>query len=170
MTLTEWGALGEVVGGFGIIFSLMYVGIQITQNTKATRVSTSHAFLDLHRDILGMISTEPEFREIYWRGLKGLSNLQESEPPAFFAWAIHTFRTWETFWYQWQEGAFDNRLWLGWRAQFIDLFQSKGIREAWEIRKHQVSDAFRSYVEQEIIAAEAKPLYAAVEPAELLTE
>lgn len=159
MTLSEWGALGEVVGGFGIIVSLLYVGIQVRQNTNATKVATSHAFLDLHRDILGKISSEPEFRDIYWRGLAGLSNLQGSEAAAFYAWAIHTFRTWETFWYQWQEGAFDDRFWQGWKAQFVDLFQNKGILDAWETRKHQVSEAFRAYVELQIIVAPGRPLY-----------
>lgn len=160
--------MGEAIGGIGIIVSLLYVGIQVRQNTYAAKVATSHAFLDLHRDILGNIATEPDFRDIYWRGLAGVSNLQGSEPAAFLAWSIHTFRTWETFWYQWQERVFDDRLWLGWKAQFIDLFGNQGIREAWEIRKHQVSESFRSYVEQEIMTSKAQSLYQVDHSAELV--
>lgn len=121
------------------------------------------------QDILGKISTEPEFRDIYWRGLDGLSNLRDSEPAALFAWTVHTFRTWETFWYQWQEGQFDDRIWLGWKAQFVDLFSNKGIREVWASRRHQVSEAFQAYVEQEIMVAGSRPLYQGTDTAEVVT-
>jgi hypothetical protein len=35
MTLQDWGALGELVGGVAIIVSLIYVGLQIRQGTQA---------------------------------------------------------------------------------------------------------------------------------------
>ncbi len=159
MTLLESGAIGELIGGVAIIVSLIYVGVQVRQNTKATTVSTSHAFLNLHATTLGPISVEKEFRDIYWRGLSGLSNLQGNETAAFTAWQMHTFRTWETFWYQWQEGVFDDRLWEGWQAQFTDLFQYAGTKEIWDARKHQLSEEFRTFVEQHISGADSKPLY-----------
>ncbi len=159
MTLLDWGAIGELIGGIAIIVSLIYVGAQIKQNTKATKVSTSHAFLNLHCAIVSQISAEKEFRDIYWRGLKGLSNLQGSESAAFAGWAIQTFRIWEAFWYQWQEGVFDDQLWFGWKTQFCDLFGYPGIVEIWSVRNHQLSEDFREYVDQNIIGAESKPLY-----------
>jgi hypothetical protein len=36
MTIQDLGALGEMAGGLAIIVSLIYVGLQIKQNTKAT--------------------------------------------------------------------------------------------------------------------------------------
>jgi hypothetical protein len=159
MTIQDWGALGEVIGGIAIIVSLIYVGAQIKQNTKATKVATDHAFLNIHGALLAPITTDKEFRDIYWRGLGGLSNLQGNEPVAFGAWAIHTFRAWETFWYQWQGGIFDDHVWEGWRVQFCDLFAYTGILETWDSRKHQLSEEFREYVDQNIIDEKSKPLY-----------
>ena len=43
MTLQDWGALGELVGGIVIIVSLVYVGLQIKQSTAAARAATSQA-------------------------------------------------------------------------------------------------------------------------------
>ena len=91
MSLIEWGALGELVGGVAIIVSLLYVGAQIKHNTKAERASASQAFIDIHAQIVFHISGDKEFRDIYWRGLGGLSALQGSETAAFGAWAIQTF-------------------------------------------------------------------------------
>jgi hypothetical protein len=92
-----------------------------------------------------------------------MSNLQGNETAAFTAWVIHTFRAWETFWYQWQEGVFDDHLWTGWRAQFCDLFGYPGILEIWDARKHQLSEEFREYVEQNIFEEKSMPLYVAQE-------
>jgi len=159
MTIQDWGALGEIIGGIAIIISLIYVGAQIRQNTKAIKVSTSHSFMELHGKEVLAISEHPEFRSIFWRGLKGLSNLQPEEIAAFAAWTMHVFRTWETFWYQWREGTFDGNLYAGWQVQFCDLFGNAGILEVWEIRQHQFSAAFREYANQNIVGADSKPLY-----------
>jgi len=35
MTLAELGSLGEFLGGIAVVISLIYVGLQISQNTKA---------------------------------------------------------------------------------------------------------------------------------------
>jgi len=159
MTIQDWGALGEMISGFAIIVSLIYVAAQIRQNTKAITVSTSHACLDLHVGIISPIMVEKEFRDIYWRGLKGLSRLQGAETAAFAVWAINTFRIWETFWFQWQDGVFDSHTWKGWERQFADLFAYPGIKEVWLIRKHQLSDEYCNWVEQHVAGASSKPLY-----------
>lgn len=163
MTLLEWGAVGELIGGVAIIVSLIYVAAQIKQNTKATTIATSHAFIDMHAGLVSHISDVSEFREIYWKGLQGMSNLKGSESAAFIAWMIQTFRAWEAFWFHWQEGVFDERLWNGWRTQFCDLLENVGAREAWSIRRHQLSQEFQDYVDQHVLEAPAKPLYSNAE-------
>ncbi len=34
MTIQDWGAIGEIVGGVGVIVTLIYLAAQIRQNTK----------------------------------------------------------------------------------------------------------------------------------------
>ena len=159
MTLIEWGALGELIGGIAIIVSLLYVGTQIKQNTKAARAAASQAFISMHAEITLHISRTKDFRDIYWRGLGGLSALQGSETAAFGAWTIHTFRAWESFYYQWKEGVFEDQLWAGWQRQFGDLFGYPGIQEIWAIRRHQFSDEFCELVDKLIASETSTALY-----------
>ncbi len=42
MTLLEWGALGELIGGIAIIGSLIYVGIQVKDSARATRSAAAN--------------------------------------------------------------------------------------------------------------------------------
>ncbi len=160
MPLDQFANIAEISAAVLVIVSLIYVGAQIKQNTKATVTSTSQAFSYQFSILVSQLTRGKEFTDIYWRGLSGLSNLQGSETVAFGAWVMQTFRTWESFYYQWRDGAFDDRMWLGWKAQFCDLFGYPGVREMWAIRSHQFSEEFREVVEQQIISAESKPLYA----------
>ena len=40
MDIMELGAIGELVGGVAVIASLVYVGLQVRQNTKAVLAAT----------------------------------------------------------------------------------------------------------------------------------
>jgi hypothetical protein len=42
MNLETLGGIGDLVGGIGVVASLIYLGIQIRQNTKALRSSSYH--------------------------------------------------------------------------------------------------------------------------------
>ena len=163
MTLDQIANIAEISAAALVIVSLIYVAIQIKQNTKATQLSTSQAFIDTHGELVMHIAVDKEFRDIYWRGLKGLSNLHGSETAAFAAWIIHTFRVWESFYYQWQEGVFDDRLWAGSKSQLCDVFGYPGTREIWSARYHQLSEEFREFVDNEVVSAESKPLYVSQE-------
>ena len=46
MSLQDWGAIGELVGGIAIIVSLLYVGLQIKHGNKEARAATLQATLD----------------------------------------------------------------------------------------------------------------------------
>jgi hypothetical protein len=159
MNLDQIANIAEISAAALVIVSLIYVAIQIKQNTKAAKLSTNQAFIDAHAKVVMHIAVDTEFRDIYWRGLKGLENLDGSETAAFAAWIHHTFRVWEFFYYQWREGAFDDRLWGGFKAQFCSLFASPGTREIWSGRNHLLGEEFREFVDNEIVGAESKPLY-----------
>jgi hypothetical protein len=46
MSLQDWGAIGELIGGVAIIVSLIYVGIQIKHGNQEARAATLQATLD----------------------------------------------------------------------------------------------------------------------------
>ena len=121
-----------MVGAIAIVVSLIYVGVQLRQNTRATRVSTSQAFIQIHDAAVNPIIQEPAFRDIYWRGLAGVSNLHGSELAAFGAWTGNTIRAWESFYFQWKEHAFGDPMFFGWNHQFLDLFGYPGVQEVWK--------------------------------------
>jgi hypothetical protein len=119
MSIQEWAAIGEIVSAIAIVVSLIYVGAQLRQNTRATRVITSQAFVQTHGENVSHLMQE-QFRDVYWRGLAGLSNLHGSELAAFGGWTAQLLREFESFYFQWKAGAFEDHIWSGWNCQFRD--------------------------------------------------
>jgi len=158
MSLQDWGALGELIGGFAIIVSLIYVAVQIRQSTEATRVATSQTFTDQYLRAITQLY-DPAFSDIYRRGLSGLDNLQGSEKVSFIACIAMFMRLHESFYIQEKDGAFDPRLFGPWTRVFVDLFANDGPREVLELRKHHYNAEFIDFLQDRLAKVVSKDLY-----------
>jgi len=158
MTLQDWGALGEMVGGAAIIVSLLYVGLQIRHSTNATRSATSQAFSAQYSEIMLRL-TSIEFSAVVWKALPGVSNLKDQEIPAFMGFMGAIIRMYETFYFENLEGRFDSKTFVSWTTQLIDLFGNQGARDYWKLRKHNFSPDFVAYVEQEVAKSTPSRMY-----------
>ena len=158
MTLQDWGALGELIGGVAIIVSLLYVGMQVRHGTHATRAATAQAFTYQYISALQPLR-DLEFAEIYWRGLRGLDDLEGSEKVVFMSFIATFLRIFEVFYYQDKDGDCDSRLFGGWSNTFVDLFTYEGPREVLEVRNHWYSAQFTEYLHDRITKAASKGMY-----------
>jgi hypothetical protein len=158
MTLQDWGALGELIGGIAIVVSLIYVGLQIRQSTHATRAATSQAFTAQYVDTVSPLF-DPGFSEIYCRGLRGLHNLQEGEKITYIVWIATALRLFESFYFQEKDGFFDPRLFDGWSMTFSDLFAYEGPLQVLEIRKHLYNAQFIEFLQDRVARAAPQEMY-----------
>ena len=158
MTLAEFGALGELIGGVAVIFSLVYVGVQIKQTANASRVATAQAFAKQYSDLNQMIA-EPRIGAIFARGLQGLSTLTAGEQASFTSVLSSISRTLESFYFQERRRQLDARLFEGWFTQYLDLHAYPGVAEYWSMRRHQYSPEFVSYLDARLSGRTGKPLY-----------
>lgn len=164
MTIQDWGAIGEMIGGIAIIVSLLYVAVEIRHNTRATRAATRQAFVDSHGEVAFRIISG-DMRSVFWRGMGGLSNLDEAERVAFVLIALQICRLWETYYYQRKEGFFEHAMWDGFAAQVRDMFSYPGFREMWQVRGHQFSAEFREFVKDMVQEQRSSAAYGENRPA-----
>ena len=61
------GALGEIVGGFGVVLSLLYLARQITDNTLSNQ---SAAISTLTDQIMRVTMVDNESGSLFYRDLK----------------------------------------------------------------------------------------------------
>ncbi len=104
ITLTDLGSLGEFISAIAVVASLIYVGVQLRQNTAAIKITTSQAFTDTWNGYVSTLNLASGLAEVFFRGLKGTSQLNKGEIAQFYAFLSQAFTTYQSFFIQRQKG------------------------------------------------------------------
>jgi hypothetical protein len=159
ITIDQLGSLGEFVGAIAVVASLIYVAVQIKQNTNATRISTMQAHVDIWNDIASNFCRSSELASIFHEGLKGISTLNEGARVQFFAQLGLIFRYYESSHIEWGEGALDDRLWEGLKTTLVDQLSHPGAQQWWELRRHWFYADFQVLVDEVLANAGGRAMY-----------
>lgn len=60
------GALGEIAGAMAVIVTLVYLSVQIRQNTKASRVAAVQAASENSSRFSELIAGDTALGEVFW--------------------------------------------------------------------------------------------------------
>lgn len=147
------GNLGDFVGGIAVVVTLVYVALQIRQNTRATRAATFLGLTNAWQDAL-IASASPEAAELRVRAAADPDSLSESEYVRLFLSARVLFRRFENDFFQYRSGTFDPGGWEGYRRSLVvDVLSSKSMRAFWAQQRSTFAPEFVSYVDEELISA-----------------
>ena len=136
MKKIEFRGVSEIVAALGVIVSLVYVGIELQQNTIASRATTAQAIVDSSRNFLLDIAMNDEFNRILRVGQADLSQLNEAEANRFSMYSRGNWAYFQNVWVQWTLGVVDDRIWNTIAAIICQIQASPGNREEW--KKHKV--------------------------------
>ena len=143
--------LGQTIAVVALLVSLIFVGIQIRQNTKATKAASHHAITDSFNQINSIIGTDPISARIWRLGLDDLGNLNEDEQMSFNFLCIAYMRVFETLYYQKHNGTIEAQLFNAEKRSIMWAATFPGFREWWATNEISFSDEFRAYVDQIIV-------------------
>lgn len=86
MSIQDWGAIGNIVGALAVVASLIYLAMQIRQNTRQITMSLESAKLaafertvESSNHAREVLITNPEVVDILQRGLTDYRNLPSSD-------------------------------------------------------------------------------------------
>ena len=165
MPLDQLANIAEISAAVFVVVSLIYVGIQIKQNTAATQAAGRQSYVDTMNDLVGLINSSSNLADILDRGANGLSNLKNDEIIQFGAFIDQSFMNFETFYFQWKAGVLDARLWRFFDHAIGGFMLQTGQQQWWETRRHWYDKEFQEYVNRVIDLGEAKPMHPfSVEP------
>ena len=91
LTILDWRAIGELIGGLAVILSLIYVGTQVRQNTKATKLTSYQHALDKLTALDLLLAKDQALHRIAWLVEKSRDELTEEE------WSRYTYLTLPNF-------------------------------------------------------------------------
>lgn len=163
LSLQDWGALGEVIGGVAVLFSLVYLAVQIRQNTKQISRSIQVTELDaFERNVASgnrfreLLILNPELSALLLRGLKSYDDLGGEEAFRFSMLMRNLFSEFHSVYIRQESLDSDPESFAGPR-QLMDWFIAKpGVRE-WLNGSEQEPDwrpSFKAFVDERRAAFE----------------
>ena len=160
MTLEQSAYLAEIVGVFAIVVSLVYLSLQVRQNTRTTRLETVQTISSEFNNFNDMLASSGELADIYHRGVFDFQSLNTTEQVRFSLLLMRVFRTWYEQYFHWRKGALDAEFWHSRNVQLADAFQYPGWQWVWSARRHQYAKGFQEFIDNLVTAAkDTKPLY-----------
>ncbi|HEV8713015.1 MAG TPA: hypothetical protein VGX03_09325 [Candidatus Binatia bacterium] len=149
MDLVLISTLAQAVSAIGVIVSLVYLAVQVRQNTRAVRSSTHHALTVTRLDYIAMIAQSAELSRILRIGAYDLAKLDEEERYRFNLIMYYLFSAGENFYYQHQQGALDAEQWDRWCHALRYYFAQPGIRAWFATSPLQFAASFAEFLERE---------------------
>ena len=146
MTLQE---TVQILGGVGVIASLIYVAIQIRNNARAVRAATYHQVSNTFISHWEGLMNNVETCSMMLRGAQDFTNLtDEVDQTRFYFFMMALTRRFENAWFQYKVGVLKETDWKAIAYDMDSLFAYPGARFAWEGIKNRTSVEFRKYVDE----------------------
>jgi hypothetical protein len=139
------GAVGEILGAFAVVVSLVYLATQIrTQNREACRAAMHDIYNGFRESTSPMM--DREMAEIVVRGHKEFDALSETETLRLLIGGTNMPRTWEEAYIRHEEGVLDDRMWVTMLSYYGLLLSARGFHGVWQRRKQCFDSKFRAFV------------------------
>ena len=146
MTLEDLGNLGEFIASVGVLITLVYLAIQIRQNTAAIRVQTRQALSETQFANINLRATDPQLSLIIAKVNRN-EPLDDDEQARFYYHADASMRQFENAYSHYRAGMLSEEDWQAQRRSIIVTLRTPLAREMWSGLKHTYNQDFCAAVD-----------------------
>ncbi|GAB5412583.1 MAG: hypothetical protein Cons2KO_01860 [Congregibacter sp.] len=153
----NWKTLSELVGLLAVVVTLVFVGFELRQNTRAVESSATQ---EVHANFASWyesLQSDPELLLITVKGMQDYGSMNTAEKAQFIAVFMVFSSNCQTAYYKWRDGLLDEELWSGWRALSQNFFSTAGGKAFWGERSYMFGAGFQDFVNNDIMLAKPNP-------------
>jgi len=162
MNLNDLANIGQVIGAIAVVVSLIYVALQIRQNTNAVRAATVQSVHEHFANWYNAFASDESLSKVAVDGLKDYSLLSDTDRARFVAMFMAFLSYSQNAFLKWRQGLLAPSLWLGWEQVIMNLVCAPGGKTFWKERAYLFGEEFRRYVESDLMKRtphpDAKPM------------
>ena len=160
MTLEQFHQISEIVAAVVVAVTLIFLTIQLRQNTKMLRSAATQGAHDQIADIYQPLMADQSLADLWLRGLTDPSSLSAVETARFFSFWLQAFFDLQNWYLQAEEGLLGKTVLNSFTQVVTNLYNSGlGVGAFWEQRKYMYDPTFVRYMEQEIFTRPMTPGY-----------
>ena len=154
------GAVGQVIGAVLVGLTLIYLAVQLRQNTSALKSSTFLAISTLMGSTMEVFATHSDLPPLLIKAQVGLDELSADERARFGFLMMMAMRRVETVLVQRHLGFIDPELTMGFERSALSVLGSRGVRQWWESSKGAFSTLFSAWVDENLALNLPAPIHA----------
>ena len=139
--------LGEIIGAAAVVISLIYLAVQVRQNTQAQRTENFSRALDRVAAMQAALSRDSGTAVIFAKGVVDASRLTRKERIRF-TWAMYElFGAFEFMFLASKSKSLPADVWQRWSAAVAYWLSFDGVQTWWHARPIPFTSGFTSYIE-----------------------
>lgn len=147
MDLDALASLGEFVGGIFVVVSVVYLALQVRQNTRSLRAESYARALERISGIQSQLSRDGALADLVTRGVLDVTALTPQERIRFTWIFYEIFGSFEFMFHQAGAGALPAEVWERWSATVAWWLSWRGVRAWWQARPAPFSASFSAFVD-----------------------
>jgi hypothetical protein len=151
-SLQDWANLAEIIGTAAIIFSLVFVGLQISDNTREMRSAAAHNATESLQSWYVQIATNPQAAQVFRRGMSAPNALSQDEAFQYLMNMHSAILAYQNVYFLGTEGTLDTSLYLAMTATMVAVAPTPGFKWYWKQRADYFTPEFREFVEELMIS------------------
>jgi hypothetical protein len=149
MNLEEFNYIAEIVASIAVIASLVYVAIQIRQNTSTNKLMSAQNLSHELRETLSLVAASTELTDIHLRAMQDIESLSTTEKHRFYMLLNNVYRVYESTYYQSTQGVVDDAVLNGVLGNMHIGKNTSGYQSFWQDRKSIFSKEFQDYYDSD---------------------
>jgi hypothetical protein len=143
----RWSAIAEITSSIAVLATLIYLTVQIEQNTRATQSQSRQAVLESAQNEIFMRIQYPEID----RALAQTEIPTEDEQLKINSWLVGVLRGREFSWLQYMNGVIDEAQWNTELTVISIVLSTPRARQWWEkVGRGSFSEGFVDFVDETI--------------------
>lgn len=148
--LERWALVAEIVGAFAVVLSVVYLGLQIADNTKLLRSQAHYNALSLAQRPLELMVENESLAAVISKCDATPAAASSIEWERCLNYYFIQFNSWEYMYYQHRDRSIPRQLWVGADAYFKSLVATKpGYGRFWSEFNGSFDQPFRSYANRQ---------------------
>jgi len=167
MNWESLAALGQLATVLIGIPSVLYLAIQIREQTKERRQAAVNALTEQWGDLTRSLHDEPELAEIFLRGLQSFEKLDAISKVRFSAFFNRFVNIFEGMYFSHREGILIGSSWAAVERTIEDFIAQPGFREWWERRRRWHTIEFAEVIDKIIKRGDKPTAFTHYKPEEL---
>jgi hypothetical protein len=146
MTLETVYFISQIAAALCVVGSLIFVGLQIRENSRAVRSATAQAVHDNYGTWYTALAGNDEALAVSAKGFVDLGSLTPAEKAQFVCVFMAFLSHSQNAFHQWREGHLSDGLWRGWEALMMNLVNTPGGAAFWQERGYVFGQEFQDHV------------------------